>query len=51
MTVDRAARDKTIMSIQHGKLASAAEAKKMKSQWGKRLKRLERLIAERGDGE
>lgn len=38
-------KNRATMAIQHEKLASAAEAKKMKAYWGKRLKRLEELIA------
>jgi hypothetical protein len=37
-------KDRATMTIQHEKLASAAEAKKMKTFWGKRLDRLEELI-------
>ena len=39
-------RDRATMTIQHEKLASAAEAKKMKTYWGARLRRLEKMIAE-----
>jgi len=42
--------DRTVMSIQHGRLASAADARKMKSFWTARLGRLEQLIAERSRG-
>jgi hypothetical protein len=43
-------KNKASMSIQHEKLASEAEAKKMKAYWGRQLTRLERLIAEAANG-
>lgn len=38
------------MAIEHARLASVAEAKKMKAYWTKQLHRLEQLIAEAANG-
>ena len=39
-------KNKTAMAIQHGKLASPAEARRMKKYWATRLRRLKTLVAD-----
>jgi hypothetical protein len=43
-------KQRAVMAIEHAKLASEAEAKRMKTYWTKQLHRLEQLIAEAANG-